>query len=314
MKYFRHYLLLLALISSAPAQAGPSAWLKKAAKTVGHKIPGVGNMIEEADKNRLEEKVDHIKEKQKTGIDKLQDIAKKAIKTKEKVEEMYYFKEQSKRRAEDLVQGLKRGKRRNFLGSLVENWIGIPINPAEYMPTTAYTRDLKKNLELDLSSERGLVQEHEYFLRGTRAALLAQDLHDKNPKQFNQAYEKALRYERELEKALSAKKQATIKLYKEDIANLEKEISVLEETKKKKGLTIGDVMQIEIATDNKRHIIRELNEKITDGLKEEMKLTDEQQVILGNQKAQKDTEELINFLKKERARIHTKYSHLWKFW
>ena len=73
-------------------------------------------------------------------------------------------------------------------------------------------------------------------------------------------------------------------------------------------------MQMEIAIDNKRHIIRELNEKITQGLREGIKLTDEQKEALGNQKAKKDTEALVDFLDKDRIRIHQNYSHLWKFW
>ena len=160
-----------------------------------------------------------------------------------------------------------------------------------------------------------MIQQHDYLLQGTRAALLEQEgFFDKGPAQFNQEYEKAQHYEQALEKALSAKRKATIKLYKEDIANLEKEIKVLEGTKKKKGLTIGDVMQIEIAIDNKRHIIRELNEKITKGISEEMQLTEEQQVLLHQQKAQKNADQLTTFLEKERVRMHEKYSHLWKFW
>ena len=166
-----------------------------------------------------------------------------------------------------------------------------------------------------MSSEHGLIQQNDYFLQGTRAALLEQEgLFEKKPEQFSQAYEKALHYEQELEKALSAKRQATIKLYKEDITNLEKEITVLENTKKGKGLTIGDVMQVEIAIDNKRHIIRELNEKITAGIAEEMQLTDEQQVLLHQQKAEKEADQLGTFLEKERIRIREKYSHLWTFW
>lgn len=312
MRHLRHCLLLVAFLCVHPIQAGGGSWLKKGAKALIRKIPGIGSLIEETDKDRLEEKIDRIKEKQKTGLDKLQDIARQAIRTKERVEEIYYFKEQSKRRAEDLVKGLKSGKKRNFLGVLVESWIGVPINPAEYIPDTAYTRKLKNNLELDLSSERGLVQKYGYFLSDTRAALLEQDLSDQTSEQFNQSYEEALLYEQELEKALSAKKQATIRLYKEEISKLEHEISVLELTKKKKGLTIGDVMQVEIAADNKRHIIRELNEKITDGLKEGIRLTDEQQAELAKQKAQKDAEGVTEFLKEERTRIHEKYGHLWK--
>ena len=49
------------------------------------------------------------------------------------------------------------------------------------------------------------------------------------------------------------------------------------------GLTIGDVMQIKIAINNKRHIIKMLNEKITHGLQEEMQLVDAQKETLGIQ-------------------------------
>lgn len=280
-------------------------------------IPGaraVKDLFKKATNNGLEAKVEHIKKTQKTGLDELRDVAKEAIRTKEKVEEMYYFKKQSQRSAEELVAGLKQGKKRNFLGAMVENWVGVPINPAAYIPDTAHTRKLRKNLDLDLSLERGLIQQHDSFLSHTRAALVENGSRDKNPTQFNKEYEKALSYEKELEKALAAKERATVKLYKEDIENLEKEIAILEKAKKKKGLTVGDVMQMELAIDNKRHIIRELNEKITHGLKEGMKLTDEQKNTLGQQKAEKDTEALVDFLEKDRARIHAKYSHLWKFW
>jgi hypothetical protein len=190
----------------------------------------------------------------------------------------------------------------------------VPINPAAYIPDTAQTKKLRTNLDLDLSLERGLIQQGDYFLRNTRAALVESELYDRNPRDFSKEYAKALSYEQELEKALSAKEQATMKLYKEDIENLGKEISILEKSKNKKGLTVGDVMQMELAIDNKRHIIRELNEKITEGIKEGMKLTAEQKATLGQQKAQQDKEALTEFLEKDRARIREKYNHLWKFW
>jgi len=333
MKQRRFYILLIALLGFHTIQAGGLAektgisadekqttggkvksFLKQGVKKGLKFIPGgdaIGSALGMGD---LEEKVDRIEEKQETGLDKLRDIAKKAMQTKDKVEEMYYFKKQSQRSAEELVAGLKQGKKRSFLGAMVENWVGIPINPAAYIPDTAHTRKLRKNLDLDLSLERGLIQQGDYFLRDTRAALVESGLYERNPKQFSKEYVKALSYEQELEKALAAKEQATVKLYKEDIENLEKEISVLEKAKKKKGLTVGDVMQMELAIDNKRHIIRELNEKITEGIREGMKLTDEQKNALGQQKAAKDTEALVNFLEKDRVRIHAKYSHLWKFW
>ena len=307
LKYFYCFLIFLATSSSAHAGLGEAIkdWLID-------RIPFIGTTIS---KYRLEDKINQIKQVQKTGLDQLRDLARQAIKTKEKVEEMYYFTQQGIRIADDLRENLQSGKGQKLLGALVERWIGISVNPADYIPETPYSKQLKENLAWDLSAESGLVRQHEYFLQGTRAALLAQpDFFDKGAEQFNQAYQEAVRYEQELEKALSAKKQATIKSYTANIVELEEEISVLEKTKKQEGLTIGDVMQIQMAIDTKKHIIRELNEKITKGIEEEMQPTEEQQETLDQQKAAKDMESTSNFHSKERARMHKKYSHLWRFW
>jgi hypothetical protein len=307
LKYFYCFLIFLATSSSAHAGIGEAIkdWLID-------RIPFIGTTIS---KYRLEDKINQIKQVQKTGLDQLRDLARQAIKTKEKVEEMYYFTQQGIRIADDLRENLQSGKGQKLLGALVERWIGISVNPADYIPETPYSKQLKENLAWDLSAESGLVRQHEYFLQGTRAALLAQpDFFDKGAEQFNQAYQEAVRYEQELEKALSAKKQATIKSYTANIVELEEEISVLEKTKKQEGLTIGDVMQIQMAIDTKKHIIRELNEKITKGIEEEMQPTEEQQETLDQQKAAKDMESTSNFHSKERARMHKKYSHLWRFW
>ena len=276
------------------------------------RIPFLGKAVSEY---RLEHKVDRLGQGQRTGLDQLRALAKQAIKTKEKVEEMYYFTQQSIRIADDLRENLQSGKGENFLGALVERWIGISVNPADYIPETPLTKQLKENLAWDLSAESGLVRQHEYFLQGTRAALLAQpDFFDKGAEQFNQAYQEAVRYEQELEKALSAKKQATIKSYTANIVELEEEISVLEKTKKQEGLTIGDRMQIEMAIDTKKHIIRELNEKITEGIKEQMQPNQEQERTLEQQKAANDVESMKKAHETERTRMHTKYGHLWRFW
>ena len=310
------YFLLYFFLSVAPiTHAGIWEWGERIGKKFVERIPFIGDAVEAIADYRLESKVDRINATQRDGVAKLRELARKAIQTKEKVEEMYYFKEQSRQLAADLMRGLKDGKAQDLLGALVGKWIGIPINPAYYIPDTPLTRELRDNLEWDLSKEQGLVQQYAYFLQGTRAALLAQpDVVEKDPAQFNQAYEKAVRYEKEIEKALAAKKKATIRLYKEDIALLEKDISMLEATKKQEGLTIVDLMQIEIAIDHKKHIIRELHEKITEGIEQEMQLTEAQQEQLYQKKAVKDAESMRSWRNKERARMHKKYGHLWKFW
>jgi len=83
------------------------------------RIPFLGKAVSEY---RLEHKVDRLGQGQRTGLDQLRALAKQAIKTKEKVEEMYYFTQQSIRIADDLRQNLQSGKGQNFLGALVEIW------------------------------------------------------------------------------------------------------------------------------------------------------------------------------------------------
>lgn len=81
--------------------------LKKTSKVFKY-IPGVGAAGAAAEDIRggdLEKKVDRIEAKQTTSLDQLQQLARKALDTKKKVAEMYYFKRQSQPRAEELAHG-----------------------------------------------------------------------------------------------------------------------------------------------------------------------------------------------------------------
>lgn len=302
------------LLYTHDLQAGVKQWIAQGATVAAKQIPFLKNFFEENEKRRLEHKISHIQEQQESGLDQLREMSKKAIKTKEKVEKLFYFKEQSQRTAESLLQDFSMKKTRRFLGVLIADRIGVPINPADYIPDTVFTKNLKKNLDLDLTLPPNFIQAYRHFFRDTRASLLDDQLDQQHPRQFNQAYEKALHYEEELSRALSAKEHATLQVYKEDIAHLQEEIVALEAIMKTKGLTVSEVVQIQLAIDNKHQRIHALHEKINQGIRAGMQLTDEQKIILGQQKAQKDTEALVSFLDKERARIRQKYGHLWKFW
>ena len=196
LKYLPLY-LLFSISQPAHAMLWEKAerWLdNKYVRGALRSIPYVGDAFSVLAEERLENKVDHIKAVQNTGLDQLRELARKALQTKEKVEEMYYLGEQSKRMAEELMRSLQSGKPQDVLGALVEKWIGIPINPADYIPDTPHSRELKENLAWDLASGHGLIQQYAHLLQGTRAALLAQeDLLKQDPEQFNQAYEKAVR-------------------------------------------------------------------------------------------------------------------------
>jgi hypothetical protein len=293
-----------------------SGKLKHGAKSILKSIPGGGvvtSILDQLDGGGMEEKVDRIDKRQKTSLDRIREIAHEALETKKKVEEMYYFKRRSQQQAEFLAKGLKKGKLKNFLGAIVENGLQIPINPAEYIPSIPGFKKLKENLDLDLSFERSMIGEGKHLLSNTRSALLASNLIQTNQKQFDKEYEQAEAYEAKLNQALKAKQVASVKIYKAEIDRLEKEIKLLEEAKAKRGLTVGDLMQMELAIDSKRRDIRELNEKITASIQADLVLTDEEKEKIAVYKASKDLRELDDFLEKDRQRIREKYSHLWSF-
>jgi hypothetical protein len=255
----KKYTLLLCLLFFTPlAQAGRLAekagvelkkapsmgskvgnFFKSLARKAANSLPGVSVISDMVGGGDLEEKVDRIEEKQDSSLDELQKLAQEALETKRKVEDMYYYKERSREAALDIAQGLKGSSAKKFLLAILQDAVGFPINPAEYIPSIPYTEKLKKNLDLDLSLEQDLIRKTDYMFRDTRAALIASGLYKKNPQLFEKEYAKAEAYEAQLEKALVAKEQTTTKIYKEESNRLKKEIKVLEKAKTKKGLTVG---------------------------------------------------------------------------
>jgi hypothetical protein len=297
-------------------QVGATSKLKKGVKSLLHSLPGGGfiaAMIDELDGGGLEEKVDRIDKRQKTSLDRLREIAQEALATKKKVESMYYFKKKSQEEAAFLAQGLRRGSRKKFLGAMLEAGLKIPINPAEYIPATPQTKQLKQNIDFDLSFEQGYIKQSKFLLSNTRAAIIASDLMHTHSSKFDQAYAKAEQYEVSLKAALRAKQIATVKIYRAEIERLEKEIKLLEGAKSKQGLTVGDVVQLEMAIDSKRKAVRELHEKIDARMEADLNLSEADKFKMAVYKANKESAELVSFIDQDKQRIKATYSHLWKF-
>lgn len=333
------YVLTLLLFIAYPASAGPLAdkagikevvteqakakgegWFKRVVgrglqSGINYFIPGAGDTIGAMlGLGSVEDKVDRIEEKQESALDKIRGISQQALSTKKKVEEMYYYKKQAERNAREMMKALKASDPRKFLGGFGEDMLGIPLNPAEYLPETEYTKDLKANLAMDFSLERGLVQQGSFLLSETRAALASDEgLERQRPEEFYKAYNKAVTYEENLERALHAKEQASLKWYKHEIDRLESEMKVLESSKGQPGITMGDALQIERTLEMKRSIARDLHEKVNAGMRDEMAMSDEQAARLFYKRQQSDLKSLDDYFKDDRARVRRHYGHLWKF-
>jgi hypothetical protein len=259
----------------------------------------------------LEDKLDQINQRQQTSLDRIRKVAYNALETKQRIEDIYYFTKWGIEEAQLLAEELKKGNIGKIIGSLLEDGLAIPINPAEYIPDIPEAAELRRNLDLDLSMERSIVHRTDYLLRGTRAALMRTGLFDRNPKRFEQEYERALAYEACLEKALRAKEIARVKFYKAEAERLTKELRYLERIKGKKGLTVGEVVHIEQTIDDKRKELLALNVYIDQQLAGSLALTEEELFKLAVYKANRDADQLSKELEKDRQRMRSKYAHLW---
>jgi hypothetical protein len=288
-----------------------------AAKRFSTYIPGGGVASPFLDMiigGSVEDKVDRIESRQKTSLDRLREIAYDALETKRRIEDFYYFTKNLIEGGKNLAEGLKKGDRMRFLGALLEDGIRIPLNPAEYIPNIPEAEELRKNIEWDLSFERGVIGHADYLLSRTRSALMSTNLFRTNPKQFEKAYEQAVHYEQQVEKALSAKERALTKIYKKEVEYLEEELRFIERAKEEPGLTTGDIAKLEMAGETKRGEIRELHKEISKQLAASLTLKEEDTLKLAMYKAHRDAAILAQELAIDKQRIQAKYASLWSFW
>ncbi|MHB9146897.1 MAG: hypothetical protein ACYC2U_00270 [Candidatus Amoebophilus sp.] len=281
---------------------------KNGVRSVIDKLPGgkfVTGLIFDSGES-MEDRVERIDKNQKTSLAKIREISSKVLSSKRKIEEMWRYKAWAIGQGNTLAERLRNSKPRKLLGAAFENWLQIPINPAEYIPNVPYTQKLKTSLDYDLSFEEGTYKDARHLLSNTRSALLAANLGNTNPQAFKRKYQEAEDYDISLMQAMQAKEVTLIRIYKAEVEQLTSQIKTLEEKQTQKGLTIGEVMQIEMVIDNKRKQIRELNEKIDQAIKQATVLTHEQRIEVAARKAKENIDGLDKWMADERKRMQNR--------
>jgi RNase H-fold protein (predicted Holliday junction resolvase) len=99
---------------------------------------------------------------------------------------------------------------------------------------------------------------------------------------------------------MRAKGITTTKVYKAHKDHLEKQIEVLEQHQTEKGLTVGEVLQMEMVIDNKRRHIRELEQAIEKDIQQAMVLSDQDKIAAAAAQSQEDIRRLEAWLEEER--------------
>jgi hypothetical protein len=112
------------------------SYSKNGVRSVIDKLPG-GKFLTDLfldDGESIEEKVDRIDKNQKTALGKIRDISSKVLQAKRKIEELWFYKTLTIERASSLADQLQKSQGHKFLGVALENWLKIPINPAQRIP------------------------------------------------------------------------------------------------------------------------------------------------------------------------------------
>jgi hypothetical protein len=302
------------VIEKVSTSSRVKGWVKSGLKFVpgGNSIAAV---LDEADGGGTDEKVDRIDKRSKKQVEQLREqkgqlkkVSQNMLKVKTIWEEIHYAKQKSKQEAAWLSEGLKKATLKNFVGAVGEEVLEIPLNPAEYIPSS--NPELKKKLEWDLSHEKGFVRANKYLISGTRSALLDSDMMYSDPDKFDQEYEKAETYDKHVTEAVEAQETAMARWRVAEINRLKQEIKALKEAEKKSEVTKVELLMINQAKNAAKKTIFDLQKEVNEQIKKGIELDEEEQLKIAWHKAQYQRKKRLNSRTERKKEIKKDYAHL----
>ncbi len=191
---------------------------KQAARSGIRSIPGVGSATEELlfGPNEALAVQKKILKTNTSTLDQLRALSKDALEARRKIEEWDRWRRSSLRLARRL-QKMNYGKA--LLGQ-AEQLLEIDLNPAKYVPQTAYTKALKRDLHKRFGPERRVGSDAKRWISGTRRALAADTA--RRPQRdygtFVRSLHEATAYDRTLEAYARSREEELASKY-EEVAN-----------------------------------------------------------------------------------------------
>jgi hypothetical protein len=282
---------------------------KSILKTGLNFVPGGGiasSFLDQVSGGSESEKIDGI-------FDGVVEISDDVMQLKKMSENAYFQEMRSRRRGEELAEGIRKANVKKIFGAAGEEILGIPINPADYVPNLGEsTSKLKQSLDLDMDHERKLVRENGFSLHGSRRALLRSkpDLWKTDPKRFKIELEEAEKFEDELGEALEAENMARLKILNGEITRLQAENKKLAENLNKKGIKPREVIQTQQAINNNTAKTIEHKKDVRSILEEMRELHEKDKLIMEKYRTMQDSTELSKILRTRRRQIKEDYKHL----
>ncbi|XWN34963.1 MAG: hypothetical protein ROO73_05185 [Roseivirga sp.] len=171
-------------------------------------------------------------------LDQIREVASDALAVKEKIEEI-------NRLRRDAIRLGKRLQRTNYLRLLMsvgEGLLKVELNPGRYVPHTEYTRGFKEEVHMDLSSERGVLQQSGRLLRQTRKGLSLEQRSvrcERTLASYGEAVENARAHDRALARHIAEQRLSLARYYEALAEGLLKANEELKELLEEEGASMS---------------------------------------------------------------------------
>lgn len=272
-------LLVSALVCSVPLHADEGSRWWERCKSGARAIPGLGGAADivfgsEASQALAVQK--RILVTNTSTLDQLRRVARSALAFKRKIEAWDRARRSSLQAAKAL-QKTHYGKAILGLGEVV---LDIDLNPSKYVPQTAYTRQLKR--DLNFGSDKRLVRR--YWLKGSRRALAARPA-QRSYTDFQQKMRQAAAYDRTLSHYTTARQLHLASHYEQMADHLLKENATIKALIEREEAAMSAAALLTAYDILHRNMARaaELKEKATASLEKASRITAEDQRRLAAQ-------------------------------
>ncbi|MHB9147581.1 MAG: hypothetical protein ACYC2U_04065 [Candidatus Amoebophilus sp.] len=171
----------------------------------------IGDFIFGSEAEKSLEVQKEILETNQHTLKEIREMAQDALALKRKIEEM----DRLRRRAISVGKAFSKTSFSKMGLVLGEKVLGISCNPGDYIPSTPYTRKLKRNLDIRYGGEKQFLRGSQQFLKSTRRAFSFKNKTYKSSRSFQKKLAHATAYDRHVEEYVSSKNVLLAQRYEE---------------------------------------------------------------------------------------------------
>lgn len=203
----------------------------------------IGDFLFGSEAEKALEVQKEILETNQHTLSQIREMAQDALALKRKIEEV----DMLRRRAISVGRSFSKTSYSKMGLVLGEKVMSISCNPGDYIPSTPYTRKLKRNLDIKYGGEKQFFRGSQHLLKSTRRAFSFKKKTYRSPGSFQKKLAHATAYDRHVEEYVSSKNVLLAQRYEELADSLLKANRELQAVMKDKKANMkpAEVLEVE---------------------------------------------------------------------